>query len=198
MCLPPRIAWEKAEHKKFSVQGFWDEHFGQDSDDESSDDESSDGEHSDSGRPNDELVADSDDEMVGSDEEGSDDESSDDESSDGKSETDPDDDTASKKLCEEEPELELNYDALKHIAEHFLPGSHGACTDTTTRSACYTSQTAGLALAVSLAIPRTRFWNKSRAPWQLWSTFAPIRPFQCRRFTSSTMMRTMSLVQLSF
>jgi hypothetical protein len=132
MCLPPRIAWEKAEHKKFSVQGFWDEHFGQDSDDESSDDESSDGEHSDSGRPNDELVADSDDEMVGSDEEGSDDESSDDESSDGKSETDPDDDTVSKKLCEEEPELELNYDALKHIAEHFLPGSHGACTDITT------------------------------------------------------------------
>lgn len=27
--------------------------------------------------------------------------------------------------------LQLNYDALKHIANYFLPGSHGACTDIT-------------------------------------------------------------------
>lgn len=31
----------------------------------------------------------------------------------------------------EPPPLELNYDALKHIAEMFLPGSHGACVDIT-------------------------------------------------------------------
>ncbi|KAM0714421.1 hypothetical protein Q7P37_010208 [Cladosporium fusiforme] len=29
------------------------------------------------------------------------------------------------------PPLKLNYDALKHIATYFMPGSHGACTDIT-------------------------------------------------------------------
>ena len=32
----------------------------------------------------------------------------------------------------EPPPLELRYDALKHIADLFLPGSHGACVDITT------------------------------------------------------------------
>lgn len=102
MCLPPRVAMEKAEHKQFSVQGFWDEHFGEGSDDET-DDESSDDERSDSGESSHEPG------------------------------TDADDDTTNKNLPYlEDPPLELNYDALKHIAEHFLPGSHGACTDVTT------------------------------------------------------------------
>lgn len=139
MCLPPRVVFEKAEHKKFSVQGFWDEHFGEGSDDESSDDESSDGERSDGGRSSHEARTDHD--------EDSDDEGSDDESSDGeRSEevrpshepgTDPDDDSASKKSLEEDPPLNLNYDALKHIANNFLPGSHGACTDITTLECGY-------------------------------------------------------------
>lgn len=32
---------------------------------------------------------------------------------------------------DEPPPLELNYEALKHIATQFLPGSHGACIDIT-------------------------------------------------------------------
>lgn len=32
----------------------------------------------------------------------------------------------------ETPPLKLNYDALKHVATHFLPGSHGACIDIST------------------------------------------------------------------
>jgi hypothetical protein len=32
----------------------------------------------------------------------------------------------------ETPPLNLNYDALKHVATHFLPGSHGACIDIST------------------------------------------------------------------
>jgi hypothetical protein len=32
----------------------------------------------------------------------------------------------------EAPPLNLNYDALKHVATHFLPGSHGACIDIST------------------------------------------------------------------
>ena len=33
---------------------------------------------------------------------------------------------------DEVPPLNLNYEALKHLADHFLPGSHGACIDITT------------------------------------------------------------------
>lgn len=32
----------------------------------------------------------------------------------------------------ETPPLNLNYDALNHVATHFLPGSHGACIDIST------------------------------------------------------------------
>lgn len=32
----------------------------------------------------------------------------------------------------ETPPLKLNYDALKYVATHFLPGSHGACIDIST------------------------------------------------------------------
>ena len=32
----------------------------------------------------------------------------------------------------EAPPLDLNYEALKHLVDHFLPGSHGACIDITT------------------------------------------------------------------
>jgi hypothetical protein len=32
----------------------------------------------------------------------------------------------------ETPPLALNYDALKHIATYFIPGSHGACIDVST------------------------------------------------------------------
>ena len=32
----------------------------------------------------------------------------------------------------ETPPLNLNYDALKHVATHFLPGSHGACIEIST------------------------------------------------------------------
>jgi hypothetical protein len=137
---------EKAEHKKFSVQGFWDEHFGEVEDDESSDD-SSDGERSDLGRPSHELGTASDDETAGTDHEDSDEDSDDEDSDDERSDsgrpspepvTDLDDDTTNKKSSYvEDPPLELNYDALKHIAENFLPGSHGACTDITTLECGY-------------------------------------------------------------
>lgn len=217
---PPKVALEKAEHKKFNVQEFWDRHFGEE-DDESSDDESSDGERSDSGRSRHEPETDRDGETARSDDEGSDDEGSDDEGSDGESSddersssgrsrhepgTNPDDDAASEdsRAPDEAPPLELNYDALKHIAEHFLPGSHGACTDIATgsamfmmRSAFYTLKTAGVALAISRAIPRTRFWNKSKARWRLWNMCVPTLPFRYLKFTSSIMMRTTSLVRLS-
>lgn len=144
MCLPPKVVLEKAEHKKFNVQEFWDRHFGEDGDDESSDDESSDGEGSDSGRLSDEPETDRDGETAHSDDEGSDDEDSDGEGSDNECSdlgrpshepgTNPDDDPASEDSwqSDEAPPLKLNYDALKHIAEHFLPGSHGACTDIAT------------------------------------------------------------------
>jgi hypothetical protein len=33
---------------------------------------------------------------------------------------------------DEAPPLNLNYEALKHVVDHFLPGSHGACIDITT------------------------------------------------------------------
>lgn len=33
---------------------------------------------------------------------------------------------------DEVPPLNLNYEALKHLVDHFLPGSHGACIDITT------------------------------------------------------------------
>lgn len=33
---------------------------------------------------------------------------------------------------DEQPPLNLHYEALKHIADHFLPGAHGACTNITT------------------------------------------------------------------
>lgn len=32
----------------------------------------------------------------------------------------------------ETPPSDSNYDALKHVATHFLPGSHGACIDIST------------------------------------------------------------------
>jgi hypothetical protein len=74
--------------------------------------------------------------MVGNEESGEDDnerlESSDDES-------EPDDsgdsvsDSGSEDSWEGEPApLELNYDALKHIADLFLPGAHGTCVEITT------------------------------------------------------------------
>lgn len=46
MCIPHKVALEKADHKKFSVQEFWGRNFGEARDDESSDDERSDGERS--------------------------------------------------------------------------------------------------------------------------------------------------------
>ena len=41
-------------------------------------------------------------------------------------------DTSSSQSCNDEaPPLDLNYEALKHLVDHFLPGSHGACIDIT-------------------------------------------------------------------
>lgn len=41
-------------------------------------------------------------------------------------------DTSSNHSCSDEaPLLDLNYEALKHLVDHFLPGSHGACIDIT-------------------------------------------------------------------
>lgn len=147
MCLPPKVALEKAEHKKFNVQEFWDQHFGEEGHD------SSDGESSDEEGPSDEPGADPYDETAGEDDEDSEDESSEDEnpehgSSDGESSdrgrpshepgTDPDEDAASQIHSDgEPPPLKLNYDALKHITDHFLPGSHGAYTDITTLDCGY-------------------------------------------------------------
>jgi hypothetical protein len=66
----------------------------------------------------------------------------------------------------EPPPLELNYDALKHIADLFLPGSHGACVDITTskrgtfhKLGFFTSKTAGVALAALLEDPRSSSLN---------------------------------------
>jgi len=146
MCVPPKITFEKAEHKKFSVREFWDEHFGEDGDDESSDDEGSsdDGNGSDDeNRLYDETRLYDENEIRLYDEDPLDyNYSSDDEDSSPDGER-PDDETLEDKpesdksgfeqgdAIVEDPPLQLNYDALKHIANHFLPGSHGACVDIT-------------------------------------------------------------------
>ena len=66
---------------------------------------------------------------------------SDDQSDDENEETGSNDDTwehaksdasSEDSWSDETPPLNLNYEALKHIVEHFLPGSHGACVKITT------------------------------------------------------------------
>ncbi|GAB7323561.1 hypothetical protein MBLNU13_g07063t2 [Cladosporium sp. NU13] len=118
MCIPHKVALEKADHKKFSVQEFWGRNFGEARDDESSDDERSDGErssHEPGAEPDDEPQAKT-----------------------MRTQMAKNDETASEDSWDADPPpLKLNYDALKHIAEHFLPGSHGACTDIPTLDCGY-------------------------------------------------------------